>query len=150
VRDEQVVQTLAFGAGNQASASRRFRRAPHALAGLTIGLMLPFTTVLAAVSALLVGYIVGGTEIDRRLGRRRSVFLRIGRVIAVLSGFLGMLYFASLLGALVASLIVPLVALSERETAGAPLGDRISARILVVGLAVVVVVSLSVAASQLL
>jgi hypothetical protein len=141
---------MAFGAGDHAANGSGFRRAPHALAGLTIGLLLPFTTVPAAVAALLLGYVVGGAEIDRRLGRRRNVFLRIGRATAVLSGLLGMLLFATLVGALVASLIVPLVALSEREAAGSALGDRISARILVIGLAAVVVVSISLAASQLL
>jgi hypothetical protein len=101
----------------------------HLLVGIAIGFVAPFT-VLAWPFAILVGIVIGRERADRLRAVTAGAAAGLVRILAVTGGVLAMLFAGAILGGIVAFLIVPLAAFSERAAAFASDTDRVAARLL--------------------
>jgi len=137
----------ADAADSTAAERGTFRLYRHVVIGLAIALIAPFTA-LAWPFAILVGIVIGQDDTDRRRGHARPAVTRIARILAVTGGILAMLFFGAIVGGLIALLVVPLAALSERAAADAEPVDRAVARILLFVLPVIVLVALIAVGAQ--
>jgi hypothetical protein len=97
------------------------------IVGVAIGVVSLFTA-LAWPFAILTGFVIGRSDVDRRAGRSSTGLLR---VLAVTGGVLAMLIFGAILGGLIAFLVVALAAFSERITESGSAVDQGIGRILV-------------------
>ena len=100
----------------------------HALVGVAIGLISPFTA-LAWPFAILVGMLTGSADARRQRGEGSGD--TFGRALAVAVGVLAMLFFGAIIGGVIAFGVVALASFSERTAAYASPTDRGVARILV-------------------
>jgi hypothetical protein len=118
------------GAPPAAAATRRLNLAYHAIIGVAIGLVAPFTGFAWAI-AILLGIVIGRSQVDRAMGVRVSSASQVVRVLAVTGGVLAMLAAGVFIGGLIAFLIVALTAFSERLAMGTSPTDQGIARILI-------------------
>jgi len=102
----------------------------HALIGVAVGLISPFTG-LAWPFALMLGMTFGASSARRERGERSDFALMLLTAFAMAFGILGMLVFGAIIGGLIAIPIVFLAAFSESAAAHASSIDRGVARILV-------------------
>ena len=116
-------------APTQTTAHEPLRVWVHALIGVTIGIVSPFTA-LAWPLALLVGMIIGSADARRQRGERDTGAEMVARGLLAGIGVLGMLFFGVIVGGLIAIIVVVLAVFSERVAAHASPADRGVARIL--------------------
>ena len=102
----------------------------HALIGVAVGMISPFTA-LAWPFALLLGMAFGASSARRERGERSDFAVSLLTALAMAIGILGMLFFGAIIGGLIAIPIVILAAFSESAAAHASPVDRGVARILV-------------------
>ena len=102
----------------------------HALVGVAIGIVSPFT-VLAWPFAIMLGMAFGASSARRERGERSDFAATLFTALAMAFGILGMLFFGAIIGGLIAIPIVFLAAFSESAAAHASPIDRGVARILV-------------------
>jgi len=102
----------------------------HALIGVAVGMISPFTA-LAWPFALLLGMSFGTSSARRERGERSDFAMSLLTALAMAVGILGMLFFGAIIGGLIAIPIVILAAFSESAAAHASPVDRGVARILV-------------------
>ena len=114
-----------------ASAFAPLRIWVHALVGVAIGLISPFTA-LAWPFAILLGMAFGSSSARRERGERGDFALLLLGALAMAVGILGMLFFGAIIGGLIALPIVFLAAFSEMAAAHASPIDRGVARIVVI------------------
>jgi hypothetical protein len=113
-----------------ASADAPLRIWVHALIGVAIGLVSPFT-VLAWPFATLLGSAFGVSSARRERGERADFAALLLGALAMALGILGMLFFGAIVGGLIALPFVFLAAFSESAAAHASAVDRGVARIIV-------------------
>lgn len=101
----------------------------HALIGVAIGLISPFT-VLAWPFAILLGGAFGASAARRERGERSDFALSLLGALAMAVGILGMLFFGAIIGGLIALPVVFLASFSEMAAAHASPVDRGVARII--------------------
>jgi hypothetical protein len=111
------------------TAYEPLRSGVHALIGVTIGIVSPFTA-LAWPFALLVGMIIGSADARRQRDERDTGAEMVARGLLAGLGVLGMLFFGVIIGGLIAIIVVVLAVFSERVAAQASPTDRGVARIL--------------------
>jgi ABC-type phosphate/phosphonate transport system permease subunit len=107
----------------------KFRLHRHAVIGLLVALIAPFTG-LAWPFAILLGIVIGQDDADRRHGVTRSKLTTFVRLLAVTGAVLAMAFFGAIIGGLIAVPIAVLSALSERAAADAEPIDRVIARLI--------------------
>ena len=107
------------------------RYVQHVIIGAAIAVASLFT-LFAWPFAILTGFVIGRSEVDRKQGVRRSAGATIAAFAAVTGGVLAMMVFGAILGGLISFIIVAFAALSERVAADSSATDRTIARILVV------------------
>ncbi|HEX5039420.1 MAG TPA: hypothetical protein VFW95_04750 [Candidatus Limnocylindria bacterium] len=112
-----------------ASADAPLRLWVHALIGVAIGLISPFT-VFAWPFAILLGGAFGASAARRERGERADFAVSLLGALAMAVGILGMLFFGAIIGGLIALPIVFLVSFSEMAAAHASPVDRGVARII--------------------
>lgn len=103
----------------------------HALVGVTIGLVSPFTA-LAWPFAILLGMAFGASSARRERGEHGDFATLLLGALAMAVGIIGMLFFGAIIGGLLAIPIVFLAAFSEMAAAHASPIDRGVARIIVI------------------
>jgi hypothetical protein len=103
----------------------------HALVGVTIGLISPFTA-LAWPFAILLGMAFGASSARRERGEGGDFATLLLGALAMAVGIIGMLFFGAIIGGLLAIPIVFLAAFSEMAAAHASPIDRGVARIIVI------------------
>lgn len=116
--------------------------ANHIACGVAMGLIAPFTA-LAWPFAILTGFVIGRSDVERGRGIRTPTGTTIVRLAAVTGGVLAMLVFGALIGGLISFLVAALAGLSERAAADASPTDRSIARVIVVVAAVVTFIALT-------
>jgi hypothetical protein len=124
------------GAAPAATAPKRLNLAYHAIIGVAIGLVAPFTGFAWPV-AIVLGIVIGQAQVDRLLGASVSTASQVSRVLAVTGGVLAMLFLGVFVGGLIAFLIVALAAFSERIAMGTSSTEQGIARILIFVIAIV-------------
>lgn len=107
------------------------RLAHHLIIGLAVALIAPFT-LFAWPLALLTGFVIGESDVERARGIRRSARVRAIRILAVTGGVLGAMILGALVGGIIAFLIMALAAFSERIAAGTAPDDHLISRLLVI------------------
>ena len=125
-----------------AAPAASLRYASHIVCGVAIGLVAPFTG-LAWPFAILTGFVIGRSDVERSRGIRPASGTTIVRLAAVTGGVLAMMIFGAVIGGLISFLAAALAGLSERAAAGASPTDRAIARVIVVVVAVVTFVALA-------
>src|SRR5262245_39639290 len=118
-------------------APQRLNVASHAVIGVAMGLIAPFTG-LAWVPAILTGMVIGRAGVEQRQGIRASRATQVVRVLAVTGGVLTMLVLGAIIGGLIAFLVAALAAFSERVAEATSATDRTVARLVITVLAIVV------------
>jgi large-conductance mechanosensitive channel len=113
-----------------ATATNRLNLAYHAIIGVAIGLIAPFTGFAWPV-AILLGIVIGKSQVERLVGASVSTASQATRVLAVTGGVLAMLALGVFVGGLIAFLIVALAAFSERIAMGTSPTDQGIARTLI-------------------
>jgi hypothetical protein len=124
----QMTQALTIGSPAQGSR-RTFRLFPHLLGGLAVAALSLIFSGGAGIFALLTGYVIAGNVVARRSGPPSSHSATVLRIVAIPAGIVGMLFFTSLLGFVMAQLIVVVPVLSERATIGGTASQQTIARI---------------------
>jgi hypothetical protein len=127
---EGAAAGTAAGMPPAATEAKRLNLTYHAIIGVAIGLIAPFTGFAWAI-AILLGIVIGKSQVDRATGVRVSSSSQVVRVLAVTGGVLGMLAAGVFIGGLIAFLIVALTAFSERLAMGTSPTDQGIARILI-------------------
>lgn len=100
----------------------------HLLIAASVGLVSPFTG-LAWPFALLVGMLLGSTDVRQLRGERIGFADTVATAILAAAGIGAMLVFGAIVGGLVAIVVVVLASFSERAAAHASATDRGVARI---------------------
>ncbi len=108
----------------------------HAIIGVAIGLIAPFTA-FAWPFAIGVGMIIGHAGVERMHGVGQRGAVHMLRALGVVVGTIAMLVLGAFLGGLIALLIVGLAAFSERVAGRTSPTDQGMARILLVIVAAV-------------
>lgn len=109
----------------------RLNVASHAVIGVAMGLIAPFTG-LAWIPAILTGMVIGRAGVEQRHGIRSSRSTQVLRILAVTGGVVAMLILGAIIGGLIAFLIAALAAFSERVAEGTRATDQTIARILII------------------
>jgi hypothetical protein len=108
----------------------RLNVASHAIIGVAMGLIAPFTG-LAWIPAILTGMVIGRAGVEQRQGIRSSRSTQVLRILAVTGGVVAMLILGVIIGGLIAFLVAALAAFSERVAEGTRATDQTIARILI-------------------
>lgn len=125
----------------QTAATERLNVVYHAIIGMAMGLISPFTG-LAWPVAIVVGSIIGLANVERTKGIEQRAAVHMLRALAVVGGIIAMLVLGAILGGLIALLIVGLAAFSERVSGNTGPTDRGMARILIAVMTTVIWIAL--------
>jgi hypothetical protein len=118
-------------------AAERLNVASHAIIGVAMGLIAPFTG-FAWIPAILTGMVIGRAGVEQRQGIRASRSTQVLRILAVTGGVIAMLFLGAILGGLIAFPIAALSAFSERVAEGTNATDQTIARLLIIVATIVV------------
>ncbi len=118
-------------------APERLNVATHAIIGVAMGLIAPFTG-FAWIPAILTGMVIGRAGVEQRQGIRSSRGTQILRILAVTGGVIAMLILGAIIGGLIAFLVAALAASSERVAEGTTARDQTIARVLISVVTIVV------------
>ena len=105
--------------------------ASHAIIGVAMGLVAPFTG-FAWIPAILTGMVIGRAGVEQRQGIRSSRSTQVLRILAVTGGVIAMLFLGAIIGGLIAFLVAALAAFSERVAEGTSATDQTIARLLII------------------
>jgi hypothetical protein len=112
-------------------APERLNVASHAIIGVAMGLVAPFTGV-AWIPAILTGMVIGRAGVEQRHGIRSSRSTQVLRILAVTGGVIAMLFLGAIIGGLIAFVVAALAAFSERVAEGTSATDQTIARLLII------------------
>ncbi len=112
-------------------APARLNVASHAIIGVAMGLVAPFTG-FAWIPAILTGMVIGRAGVEQRQGIRSSRSTQVLRILAVTGGVIAMLFLGAIIGGLIAFLVAALAAFSERVAEGTSATDQTIARLLII------------------
>lgn len=112
------------------AAPARLNYAQLTLVGVAMGVVSLFT-VLAWIPALLTGFVIGRSSVERSQGIQARGAVQMLRALAVTGGVLAMLFLGAVLGGLIAFLVAAGASFAERIAADASPTDRTVARVFV-------------------